>query len=125
MTMLLLVSVLVIFTALIGFLLAAERPLNREGEAKFGIGAPIVYRRQEISTHPSPDARDIRPAERGEYYYYNITDYLRVAHVFSDGRIVAFTRTNKQHYLRSDDSNLRKASLTERFFYRPRFPRLA
>jgi len=127
MTMLLLVALLVIVPALIGLLLISQRSSNRAqaADAKFGIGAPIIYQQQEVSTHPGPDAHDIRPAARGDYYYYNIINYLRVADVLSDGRIVAINRTQTQHYLRATDTNLRKPSLIERIIYRPRFPRLA
>ena len=87
------------------------------------IGAPVVYRQQEVSTCPTADARDVHPAERGEYYYYTVINYLRVAEVMADGRIIAVARNNKRLCFRPNDSGLRKARLTERLIYRPRFPR--
>ena len=87
------------------------------------IGAPVVYRQQEVSTCSTADARDVHPAERGEYYYYTVINYLRVAEVMADGRIIAVARNNKRLCFRPNDSGLRKARLTERLIYRPRFPR--
>ena len=90
----------------------------------FGIGAPVVYQRRVISTHPSADARDVRPSERGEFYYYSLVNYLRVADVLDDGRIIAVARNNKRLCFWPDDSQFRKARLVERFIYRWRFPHL-
>ena len=90
----------------------------------FRIGAPVVYRQQEVSSHPAADARDVHPAERGEYYYYTVINYLRVAEVMADGRIIAIARNNQRLCFRPDDSSLRRARLTERLIYRPRFPRV-
>ena len=88
----------------------------------FRVGAPIVYRRHEASTSPTVDAYDVRPSERGEFYYYSIINYLRVTEVLSDGRIIAIARDNKRLCFWPNDSSLRKARLTERLIYRPRFP---
>jgi hypothetical protein len=89
----------------------------------FRIGAPVVYRQQEVSTHPAADACDVHPSVRGEYYYYTVINYLRVAEVMADGRIIAVARNNKRLCFRPNDSGLRKARLAERLIYRPRFPR--
>ena len=90
----------------------------------FRIGAPVVYRQQEVSTHPAANACDVHPAERGEYYYYTVINYLRVAEVMADGRIIAIARNNQRLCFRPNDSSLRRARLTERLIYRPRFPRV-
>ena len=89
----------------------------------FSIGAAIIYRQEAASTQPAADARDIRPATRGEYYYYNIINYLRVTEVLGDGRIIAVARNHKRLCFWPNDSALRKARLNERLFYRQRFPR--
>ena len=91
----------------------------------FDIGAPVVYQRQEMSTRPVADALNVRPSERGEYYYYSLVNYLRVTQVLDDGRIIAVTRDNKRLCLSPNDSQLRKARFTERFIYRGRFPHLS
>ena len=89
----------------------------------FSIGAAVIYRQEVASTSPTAAARDIRPATRGEYYYYSIIDYLRVIEVLGDGRIIAVARNHKRLCFWPNDSALRKARLNERLFYRQRFPR--
>src|SRR5215471_15859670 len=90
----------------------------------FGIGAPIVYSRQAISTQPISGARDVRPSERGELYYYNLVNYLRVIEVLKDGRVIAIARNNKRLCFLPSDAHFRKARLIERCIYRWRFPHL-
>jgi hypothetical protein len=87
-------------------------------------GVPIVYRMAESSTRPSPGAHDVRPAERGDLYYYLITKYWRVEKVLQDGWVVAITPLMEHIYLRRDDPGLRKANLLERLRYGARFPHL-
>jgi len=82
-----------------------------------------VYLKQEVATRPAADACDVHPAERGEYYYYTVINYLRVTEAMADGRITAVACNNKRLCFRPNDSSLRKARLTERLIYRPRFPR--
>ena len=90
----------------------------------FSIGAAIIYRQERVaSTRPTANAHDIRPATRGEYYYYSIINYLRVTEVLGDGRIIAVARNHKRLCFWPNDSALRKARLNERLFYRQRFPR--
>jgi hypothetical protein len=88
----------------------------------FAIGARVVYQRQEVSTRPSADAHDIRPSERGEFYYCSFVNYLRVTEVLADGRIIAVARDNKRLCFWPNDSQFRKARLSERFICRWRFP---
>jgi hypothetical protein len=88
-------------------------------------GAPIVYRVQETSNRPSPDAIQVYPSEHGESYDYLAYKYWRVEEVLEDGSIVALTPLHEHQYLRRNDPNLRKANLLERLRYAPRFPRLA
>ncbi len=89
-------------------------------------GAPIVYRMAASSSRPpAREASDIRPAERGDLYYYLTKKYWRVEQVLEDGRIVAVTPLMEHHCLRRDDPNLRKANLLERLRHGARFPRLA
>jgi hypothetical protein len=88
----------------------------------FGIGAPIVYSRRAISTQPVAGARDIRPSERGEFYYYNLVNYLRVTEVLDDGRVLAIACNNVRLCFSPGDSDFRKARVMERLIYRRRFP---
>ncbi len=93
---------------------------------RFQPGVPIVYRMAETSSRPpGPEAQDVRPAKRGDLYYYLIKKYWRVEQVLQDGRIVAVTPLMEHHLLRRDDPNLRKANLLERLRHGARFPRLA
>ncbi len=89
---------------------------------RFGIGDPIVYRKQKVSTRPGAHARDIYPAGQGDYYYYLVNKFWTVVDILDDGSIVARTRTDKRHLLMPTDPNLRKANLTERVRFGRRFP---
>ncbi len=95
------------------------RPLFR---AKLRPGAPIVYRVQETSSCPGPDALDVYPSEHGESYDYVAKKYWRVEKVLQDGSIVALTPLMEHQYLQRNDPNLRKANLVERLRYAARFP---
>ena len=124
MTSAFLLVVLVLLPAAAGFL--SDRSLWQRSLFKpaFAIGAPVVYRQEKVSTCPTSDACDIRPAERGELYYYSIVDYLRVIESLSDGRIIAIARDHQRVCLWPNEPGLRKARLTERLIYRLRFPRV-
>jgi hypothetical protein len=122
MTVLLLLALLVLLPAAVALLPQPSLLPRAATRPAFSIGAPIVYRQQAVSTRPNADAHDIRPAERGEYYYYSIINYLRVAEVLRDGRIIAVARNNQRLCFRPNDSSLRKARLAERLVYRLRFP---
>ena len=89
----------------------------------FHIGTPIVYREDAVSTCPASDAHDVYPAERGDYYYYSILNYLRVIEILGDGRIIAIARNHQRLCFWPNDSSLRKAKLSERVLYPLRFPR--
>ena len=91
--------------------------------SRFPVGARVVYRREEISTCPDPNAVDVYPSARGEFYYYSLVSYLRVVDVLGDGRVIAVDCHNKNTCLLPNDSNLRKARLTERLVHRWAFPR--
>lgn len=116
------IIVLVIVPAVVAFLTSSSpRTLIRP---VFGIGAPIVYSRRAISNQPVFGARDIRPAERGEFYYYNLVSYLRVTHVLEDGSVIAIARDNRRLRFTPKDADFRKAGPVERLIYRWRFPHL-
>jgi hypothetical protein len=120
-------TVLFVFASLI-ILPAAAAYLSHTSlfsRAAFGIGAPVVYQWQEMSSHPGPDAHDVRPSQKGEYYYYYLINYLRVTEVLADGRVIAVARDNKRICFWPNDSQVRKARLTERLIHRWRFPSVA
>lgn len=106
-------------------LLSETSLLERDSSSPaFSIGAHVIYRQNKASTRPSADARDIRPAERGDFYYYSIINHLRIIEVLSDGRVIAVARDNKRLCFWPNEPNLRRARLDERLIYRLRFPRL-
>ena len=120
MTIAFLLLILVLLPAAAGFL--SERSFWQPSVPVFSIGTPVVYRQEEVSTRPTANACDVHPAERGEFYYYSIINYLRVIEVLDDHRIIAVARDNKRICLWPNESGLRKARLTERLIYRFRFP---
>ena len=116
--MLLLIALVVIFPACVA---VAARALQVGTSGRWGVGARIVYRQEQVSTSPVAEARNVQPAERGEFYYYSLVDYLRVIEVLRDGRLIAVTNDNRQFCFAPDDTHLRKARLLERVFHRARF----
>ncbi|MEI9894216.1 MAG: hypothetical protein WDN28_10115 [Chthoniobacter sp.] len=126
------ITVLLLF-ALVGapvflaLLLAKEfLPVIRRGAGlHLEVGDPIVYRKQKVSTHPTPRAYEVHPAGQGDTYSYFVDKFWTVENVLNDGRILVTTRTRKQHCLRADDPNLRKAGLAARLLHGKRFPRVA
>lgn len=115
-TLLVVVPAFIAFSANTSFL---PRPLVTP---VFGVGAPVVYEHLEISTQPRPEMRGVWPSERGEFYYCTSVDFLRVTHVLDDGRLIAIAPDNRRFCFWPDDSQFRKARLTERLRYRGRFP---
>ncbi|HEY3898835.1 MAG TPA: hypothetical protein VGM54_09500 [Chthoniobacter sp.] len=99
--------------------------IRARGSPKLDIGDVVVYRKQKVSSHPSPHAYDVRLCGPGETYQYCIDKYWTVENVLRDGRIVVTTRTHKHHYLLPDDPNLRKAGLIVRLRNWKRFPELS
>jgi hypothetical protein len=123
MIVLLVLVLLVILPAALGFVTELSF-FSRAMIVPFGVGTPVVYQHPEISTQPEADARDVRPAARGEFYYYSLVNYLRVVEVLEDGRVIAVSRDHTRLCFWPNDSQFRKARLRERFIYRWRFPHL-
>jgi hypothetical protein len=124
MIVLFVIVVLVIVPATVAFVSDTSVLAHAFIRPAFAIGAPIVYSRSGMSTHPVAGARDVHPSERGEFYYYNMVNYLRVTHVLDDGSVIAIARDNKRLWFSPDDNHFRKAGLIERLIYRWRFPHL-
>jgi hypothetical protein len=121
MTVLFLFILLIILPAALA-LLETSNVLSPVVTSAFDVGAPIVYSRQGMSTRPVSNAHYISPSERGEFYYYTLINYLRVAEVLDDGRVIAVARDNKRLCFLPNDSHFRKARITERLRYRRQFP---
>ena len=82
----------------------------------------FIGNKKSLLTPPLTHAMSIRQSVVS-IYYYTVINYLRVAEIMADGRIIAVARNNKRLCFRPNDSGLRKARLAERLIYRPRFPR--
>jgi len=123
MTIAILLIHLVVLPATAAFLF--ERSLWQRSFFKptFAVGTRLIYRQQEVSTRPAPNACDVHPAERGDFYYYSIINHLRVIEVLGDGRVVAITRNKARLCFWPNDSSFRKARMSERLIHRSRFPR--
>jgi hypothetical protein len=124
MTVLLLLTLLVLMPATVAILSQPSLLPRAATRRAFVIGAPLIYRQEKVSARPTADACDIWPAERGDYYYYSIINYLRVIEVLGDGRIIAVARNRKRLCFWPNDSCLRQPRLTERLIYHRRFSRM-
>ena len=124
MTVLIVLTVLILVPAAAAFLSETSLPSRAIITPGFGVGVAVVYQQRGISTQPVANAHEVHPSERGEFYYYSLINYLRVADVLDDGRIIAIARDNKRLCLSPNDSQLRKARLLERLLYRWRFPHI-
>ena len=137
MTVILLLLMLVVFPAMIGYYLYLDGivsygsrvglisgQLHRFFRTGLEPGDFLVYRKAKVSSHPGPRARNVQAAENGDDYYYDVDKYWAVADVLEDGRLIAVTRTGKRLYLQPADERLRKAGWIERVRHRSRFPQL-
>jgi hypothetical protein len=133
MTVLLLILILIVIPAAIGYALYLEGfdqataswylgTLSRVFHAGITPGDPLIYRKPKVSPRPGPRARNIEPAENGDEYRYEVDKFWTVADVLDDGRLLAVTRRGKQVYVSAEDERLRKARLIERLRFRRRFP---
>ena len=120
MTVILLIFLLVVLPAVIGFCLYKD--YQGEELSPTNPGDFLVYSKFKVSPRPGPRARNIQASEKGEDYYYQVDKYWALENVLEDGRLVAVTRTGKHVYLKPEDQNLRKARLLERLMHRRRFP---
>jgi hypothetical protein len=85
-------------------------------------GDVVVYRKQKNTVHPGPNARHIQPAENGDTYSYSVDKFWRVVALQPDHTLVVRTRKGKEHTIRIDDPNLRRAHWWERLFFSHRLP---
>jgi hypothetical protein len=121
----LLLLLLVVLPAVVGLILGGGLGEQSIFSRDLRPGAPIVYRVQETSTCPGPDAVDVYPSKHGEFYDYLAKKYWRVEKVLEDGSIVALTPLMEHQHVRRNDPNLRRANLIERVRYSARFPSAA
>ena len=88
---------------------------------KYKAGDKVVYNKPKHSTHPSPNAKDLKPSELGEEYDYNIKKYWIVL-TCTQNVVTICTPTQKILHFVPNDKNLRKASIWDRIFNRKEFP---
>jgi hypothetical protein len=87
----------------------------------FHMGDWVIYRKTKFSTHPGPRAENVNPARYGDDYSYTVDKFWVVIAVRDDGRLLLRTRRGKEHVVKPDDPNLRKANWWERWRYKDRF----
>jgi hypothetical protein len=88
----------------------------------FRAGDCVIYRKQKLSAHPGPRARDVHPAPHGDPYSYCVLKCYRVVAVRPDHTLVVRTRRGRQRTLAEDDPALRGAHWWERLLFPGRFP---
>ena len=139
MTVLILMLLLVVIPAMIGFCLYTEftgahfhptafddlrQKLGHFFHSQFEPGDFLIYRKAKVSPRPGPRARNVHASEKGDDYYYEVDKFWTVVDVLDDGRLVARTRTGKEVRLTAEDERLRRAGMLERLRFRRRFPSL-
>lgn len=82
----------------------------------------LVIHRSEASNRPAPGARNIRPAERGELYTYEVDEVCRVTGVLPDGTLETVSRRGEVARLRPDHPAVEKAGWWMRMTNRRLFP---
>ena len=85
------------------------------------VGEFVVFSKLKTSSHPSPRAKAIHPAQHGEYYSYIIEKFWKVVQVIDDETIEVETRRGKRHRLNKNTLLMRKAGLLHQLFSRHRF----
>jgi hypothetical protein len=93
----------------------------QEGKRGMKPGDWVVYTKPKFSIAPGPRAKEVAPNRHGEGYTYVVEKFWIVDEIQPDGRLKLKTRRGKEHVLRSDDANLRRARWWERWCYRDRF----
>jgi len=88
---------------------------------RFKVGEFVIVAKSKRSTHPSPQAKHIHPAQHGETYSYIIEKFWKVVQVFDNGTMEIETRRGKRHRVDMDTPLLRKAGFWDRLMYRHRF----
>ena len=97
-------------------------PRRRRHHYLYRSGQFVVYLLPKHSTRPGPRAKNLRPAQHGETYTYEVEKYWIVQDARSDGTLVLRTRTGKTRIVTQADPHLRPATWWERLRLRKRFP---
>jgi hypothetical protein len=89
---------------------------------KYNKGDRIIYKKNKVSAHPTPRARDVHPSSHGDDYHYVVDKYWIVTDIIDEKTIEAMTRTGKKHRLNVEDPRLSKAGFFSRIFNYSDFP---
>lgn len=81
----------------------------------------VIYRKTKFSTHPGPRAQEVTPTPHGDEYVYQVEKFWVVIEARHDGTLLLRTRRGKEHVVRADDPNLRRANWWERWRHGERF----
>ena len=84
-------------------------------------GEFVIFSKPKMSTHPSPRAKEIYPAQHGDTYSYIIEKFWKVVQVFDDDTIEIETRRGKRHRVNTNTPLLRKVGVWDRLLFRKRF----
>ena len=93
-------------------------------KANWNPGDWAVYRKSKQSSNPGKRAARVTANTKGETYNYVVDKFWVVESILPGGRLVLRTAGGKAHTIQSDDPNLRRPSLIQRFFWRERFNRV-
>ncbi|GJL56870.1 MAG: hypothetical protein NPIRA02_40020 [Nitrospirales bacterium] len=84
------------------------------------VGDFVIFTKTKSSSHPSPRAQEVYPAQHGDTYSYTINKFWKVIQVFDDNTIEIETRRGKRHRLDKNSPQLRKVTLWDRVKFRDR-----
>ena len=91
-------------------------------KARYRAGDRVVFTRDKYTPCPGPRAKNIFATPNGETYHYQVDKFWVVIEVRPSGDLLVETRRGKTHLVRSDNPQLRKATLYERLFKNRLFP---
>ena len=87
-------------------------------------GQWVIYRKSKQSSAPGPRAASVQAHAKGDRYSYVVDKFWVVDEVKDDGELNLKTARGKTQSVNSDDPNLRKPTILERFLWRDRFQRV-
>lgn len=90
-------------------------------QANWKSGDWAVYRKSKRGANPGRRAAQVVASSKGETYRYLVDKFWVVDDVLPDGKLRLVTAKGKVHVIESDDPNLRRPGLLQRFLWRERF----
>ncbi|MCA9473116.1 MAG: hypothetical protein MRJ96_11200 [Nitrospirales bacterium] len=80
----------------------------------------VIFSKYKTSSHPSPHAKAVSPAQHGDTYSYVIDKFWKVVRVFDDDTIEVETRRGKRNRIDANTPLVRKIRPWERVIFRHR-----